>query len=30
MIVLADDWMEHGNPGPDKLETAVRERPSLG
>lgn len=30
MTVFAHDWMEHGNPGPDKLEAAVRERPSIG
>jgi hypothetical protein len=28
--VFATDWIEHGNPQPDRLEAAVRERPSNG
>jgi hypothetical protein len=28
--VFAQDWLEHGNPQADKLELAVRQRPSNG
>ncbi|WP_222220700.1 hypothetical protein [Marinobacterium arenosum] len=28
--VFQQDWLEHGNPQPDKLELAVRELPSNG
>jgi hypothetical protein len=27
---FAKDWLEHGNPQPDRLEIAVKERPSNG
>jgi hypothetical protein len=30
IAVFAHDWMALGNPGADTLETAVRERPSIG
>ena len=28
MAVFATDWLAHGNPQPEKLEAAVRQRPS--
>ena len=30
MAVFAYDWMEHGNPGAEKLEAAVKAQPSNG